>query len=363
MVEFVRFVSAFFGQLRAGHIKHALSFVSLVVFIGGMILGCGNGGEDAERTTQRSLSDQMESVGSQETPHSDDSALSPQVVAVVNEEEIMAAELADRLHRAIREGDVASPPDEYTLNRLRETALTELIEKRLIAQKAKEQNISVSEEEFQQLVQHIQNEYGGADIRNILAEQGKSYDVWASAQQKALLLEKLVDTNMASMIAVTPEEVRQYYEKNKEKYDHPAQIRASQILTYDQSVAQKAHQEIQSGMDFGKVAEKYSESADAKDGGDLGFFARGVMPPEFDSVIFSLKMGEVSDIVKTPYGYQIFKLTGQREAHRISFEEAKEQIENLLKKRKRMIAVDLWLVELRDNAKILLNHDVVKRVN
>lgn len=258
---------------------------------------------------------------------------------------------------------MSSPLDEYTLNQLRSTVLEELIKKRLIAQKARGEHLTVTDEEFQQFVQQVQKEYDGANIQEILAQQGKAYEVWAQAQREALLLDKLVDADMGPFTAVTPEEVQNYYERNKEKYDHPAQVRASQILTYEESVAQKALQEIRNGTDFRKVAEIYSESADAANGGDLGFFARGLMPSEFDNVIFSLKMGELSDIIKTPYGYQIFKLTGQREAHRMSFEEAKEQIYNLLKKKKRMVAVDLWLSELRVKAKIVLNYDVIKQVN
>jgi parvulin-like peptidyl-prolyl isomerase len=275
----------------------------------------------------------------------------------------MASELAERLHIATRQLEETSAPDEYTLNRLRETALKELIEKRLITQKAREQNVTVTEEEFQQFVQQVQDEYNGTDIRAILEEQEKSYDEWEQAQREAILLDKLIDINMKTMIVVTPEEIQQYYEQNKGKYDHPAQVRASQILTYEEEVARKALQEIRSGTDFAQIAEKYSESPDAKNGGDLGFFAKGVMPPEFDEVIFSMKMGEVSDVIKTPYGYQIFKLTGQREAHRVSFEEVKDQIENMLKKQKQMFVVDLWMNELQSNAKILLNHKAIKQVN
>ena len=144
---------------------------------------------------------------------------------------------------------------------------------------------------------------------------------------------------------------------------NPAQVRASQILTYEKEVAKKALQAIQEGEDFAVVAQTYSESEDAQYGGDLGFFSRGVMPPEFDDVIFSLKMGEVSHIIQTPYGYQIFKLTGQREAQRIAFDEVKDQIASMIKQQKRMMAIDLWMLELQNNAKIVLNLPVIKQVN
>ena len=167
---------------------------------------------------------------------------------------------------------------------------------------------------------------------------------------------------MQSMITVAPQEIAQYYERRKDKYDYPAQVRASQILTYEEQAAQAALQEIRSGKPFEEVAKAYSESEDAAQGGDLGFFASGVMPPEFDEVIFSLNIGQVSDVAHTPYGYQIFKLTDRRDAHRVSFEEAKPLIETFLKKQKRMFAIDLWMVELESKAKIVINQKMIMQV-
>jgi parvulin-like peptidyl-prolyl isomerase len=332
--------------------------VSIVLCICFVTFGCGSR-EEAPETSEEQASEDMVSRESQEaeTP-----SLSEDTIAVVNGQAITKQELTERLHAALKQLDVSSPPDEYTLNQRREEVLTELIEKTLIAQQAKAQNITVTDEEFQQVVKRVQDEYGGVDIRTILQEQGKSYNEWEKAQRERVLLDKLIDLSMDSMVAVTDEEVRQYYERNNEKYDHPTQIRASQILTYEKEVAEKAFQEIRSGVDFAEVAKKYSESPDAQNGGDLGFFAKGDMPPEFDEVIFSLKMGEVSKVVKTPYGYQIFKLTGQREAHRVSFEDAKEQIKTMLRKQKRMFAFDFWIAEIRENSEIILNQKLIKQV-
>lgn len=344
------------------NMNNVLSFVSIVLLLCGILLGCGSSEEEETRISgKQAPEDTLSKTGHvQESVQS--SPLPSQVVAIVNGEEITTSELVERLHVATSQLDKTSAIDQYTLNRLRENALQEIVNKRLIAQKATEQNVTVTDEEFQQLVQQVQEEYTSTDIRQILQDQGQSYDEWERDQREALLLEKLIDLNMTSLITVSPDEIRQYYERNQEKYDHSAQVRASQILVYDESTARTALEDIRSGIDFGSVAEKYSESPDANAGGDLGFFDGGTMPPEFDEVIFSLNMGEVSDIVKTPYGYQIFKLTGQREAHRVSFEEVKTSIEQMLKKQKRMFAIDLWMVELQNNAKIVLNHSAIKQV-
>jgi peptidyl-prolyl cis-trans isomerase C len=334
------------------HLYYIMSVVVCICFV--VTFGCGSREEEPELSG--------EDVVSEELPETETLSLPEGAVAVVNGQAITQQEFAERLHAALKQLGLSSSPDEYTLNHLREETLTELIEKTLIAQQAKVQKITVTDEEFQRVVKSVQDEYGGEDIQAILQEQGESYAEWEKAQRESLLLDKLIDLSMDSMVTVSDEEVQQYYERNKEKYDHPAQIRASQILTYEKGIAEKALQEIQNGVDFSEVAKKYSESSDAQNGGDLGFFAKGVMPPEFDEVIFSLKMGEVSKVVKTPYGYQIFKLTGQREAHTVSFEDAKDQITTMLKKQKRMFAFDFWIAEVRENSEIVLNQKLIKRV-
>ncbi|NIQ08622.1 MAG: foldase, partial [Gammaproteobacteria bacterium] len=79
-----------------------------------------------------------------------------------------------------------------------------------------------------------------------------------------------------------------YYEANRKNFDRPAQVRARQIVVADEIEGQKVLDLLRQGEPFAEVAKEYSLSADAEDGGDLGFFARGEMPPEFDEVVFDL---------------------------------------------------------------------------
>lgn len=333
----------------------ALFGMALMLFAA--LAGCGSSGD---ATDDDLLDDDLD--GEPMPPANDAEALPDTVAAMVNGEDITVAEFSERLRAALQKLEQEAAPDEYAIRRLRETTLRDVIQRRLIAQQARQQQVSVSDEEFQAFLQHVRQEYDETDLQQILQEQGQSYAEWEMAQREDLLLKKLVDLNMQSMITVAPQEIAQYYERRKDKYDYPAQVRASQILTYEEQAAQAALQEIRSGKPFEEVAKAYSESEDAAQGGDLGFFASGVMPPEFDEVIFSLNLGQVSDVAHTPYGYQIFKLTDRRDAHRVSFEEAKPLIETFLKKQKRMFAIDLWMVELESKAKIVINQKMIMQV-
>ena len=89
-----------------------------------------------------------------------------------------------------------------------------------------------------------------------------------------------------------------------------SKIRASHILTEKQSQALKVLEELKSGTDFSQLAKKYSQCPSGKKGGDLGQFGRGQMVREFEQTVFALKIGEISQPIKTKFGYHIIKRTG-----------------------------------------------------
>ena len=129
--------------------------------------------------------------------------------------------------------------------------------------------------------------------------------------------------------------MERYYNENIELYSTPEQIRASHILfktagKKDDEVKAKAEQvlkEVKAGGDFAALAKKYSEDeASAKQGGDLDFFPKGKMVPEFDEAAFKLNPGEVSDVVKTPTGFHIIKVTDKKPAATRPLDEVRPQI-------------------------------------
>ncbi len=322
--------------------------------------GCGNSDSQDERAPWDSYDDSGTSLS--ENRDAAGPQLTPQEAALVNGEGISMEAFAARLHLSARQFDDADALDRDTLNRLRESTLQELINERLIAQQAVTQQVSVSDDEIQRQRDNLLEKLQADNIQTVLDEQGLSYEEWEESQRNRLLQEKLIDLNMGSMIHLSQEEVRQAYEQNRAEYEREAQVRAAQILTYEESRAQQALEALQSGADFAQVARKYSESQDAGAGGDLGFFEEGVMPPELDDVIFSLEVGDVSPIVKTPYGYQIVTLLERRSAGSIRFEDAKAQIEERLIQQKRMVAIDRWMLELRKEATILINESALRQI-
>lgn len=149
--------------------------------------------------------------------------------------------------------------------------------------------------------------------------------------------------NVTEKVKVTDERLKKYYDKNKEKYTMPEQVKARHILIkvpFGGTMEEKAKARekignildwLKKGEKFETLAEQYSEdNTSNKRGGDLGYFQRGRMPKAFDDMAFSLKPGQISDIIETDYGYHIIKVEDRRDAKTKGFDEVKAQIKDQL---------------------------------
>ncbi len=116
---------------------------------------------------------------------------------------------------------------------------------------------------------------------------------------------------------------------------------------------------LRKGEDFGKLAKEKSVMPEGLHGGDLGFFARGEMPEAFDEV-FSLKVGGISKIIESPYGYHIFKVEEKADAKVREFDEVKDEIAHQIRKEKSDQIYYKWLSELRAKANIKINKQLLE---
>jgi peptidyl-prolyl cis-trans isomerase D len=142
-------------------------------------------------------------------------------------------------------------------------------------------------------------------------------------------------------LTIAPQDVQRSYEDNAQQYSTPEQVRASHILLKtegkDEAAVKKQAEDVLKqakapGADFAALATKYSEDdSNSKKGGDLDYFPRGQMVPEFDKVAFELQPGQISDIVKTQFGFHIIKLVDKKPATKKTLDEVKAQIEDQLK--------------------------------
>lgn len=267
----------------------------------------------------------------------------------VNDRQISRAEFDQAFNRSLLPDQQLSPSEHLDLQR---SFLVQLIDRELISLAARQQGVDVSGEDLQSVIQTHKADYPGDSFATMLAERGLSLDAWQTELRQSLVMEKLLQEVVYARVVVADEEIAAYYKENRAEFDRPAQVRARQIVVADEAEGNKVLGLLRQGEDFAALAQAHSLSPDAEQGGDLGYFGRGQMPAEFDDVVFDLPTGRLSGLVKSEYGFHIFRVDEKRAAARLSQKEAAQEIHRILETRKQEEAYQGWLQDLRTQASI-----------
>lgn len=182
--------------------------------------------------------------------------------------------------------------------------------------------------------------------------------------EKMTLVSLVLKKEVEEKAAVDDSEVKAFYDQNADKFTIGTELRASHILVDTEKEAQDIHARIKKGESFAELAKKYSKDKGSADkGGDIGYFARGKMVPEFENAAANLKPGEVSEPVKTRFGYHIIKLTDIKQGKRASFEQSAESIQRQLLGEKRKKLFDAYVDKLKGDMKVVKNEENLKAIS
>jgi len=181
--------------------------------------------------------------------------------------------------------------------------------------------------------------------------------------RRRLVVQRVV-RKLQDLPPVTDEQVKAYYDANGDRYSTTT-IKARHILVKDEAKAKELHEQLEKSPDqFAELAKANSvDTASARKGGDLGFFGRGRMVPEFEAVAFTLKTpGEISEVVKTPYGYHVIQLEERRDGEQKPFEQVKEQIRATLRNEAMQAKTKEYYEQLKQKANLQIDEAVLERV-
>lgn len=143
---------------------------------------------------------------------------------------------------------------------------------------------------------------------------------------KANILKQYALRKLLNAVSVTEEEIVNYYNENKEMFKEPESARASHILVPTEEEINNIAKEIKEGLSFEDAAKKYSKCPSGSNGGDLGFFSAGKMVPEFEEAAFKMNINEVSEPIKTQFGYHLIKLVDKKDAGVSELDSIKSEI-------------------------------------
>lgn len=190
-------------------------------------------------------------------------------------------------------------------------------------------------------------------------DKGPEFEEKLQTLKKNLIIETYLKKRIDAEAQVSDADLKKFYDQNIEKFKTGEQIRASHILVKTEKEAKELLAKIRAGGNFEELARKNSVDSSSAKGGDLGWFGRGSMVPVFEKAAIALKEGQVSDVVKSDFGFHIIKLTGKRAAGTRPFEEVKNQIKAAIMPGKQQEVFMKIKEELKKNAKITIKDDVL----
>jgi parvulin-like peptidyl-prolyl isomerase len=242
--------------------------------------------------------------------------------------------------------------------RLKEGVLNILIDEKIMLSRAKELSISVSDAELAKKIEDIKESYSLEDgFDKALTMRKVDYGQWKEELRKRTILEKLIAVEVNSKIHLKEGEEKAYRREHGGMYAPEKRVHVAQIVVREREKADAILKRLMKGEDFAKVAREESIGPEAKAGGDLGFVSQGFMPEEIDAAIFSQKPGEIGPVIRSPFGYHIFKII---EKDQKGWGFVKGQILTDLRKNKEDQEYALWLGALRSKAVIKINRDLLK---
>jgi peptidyl-prolyl cis-trans isomerase SurA len=245
----------------------------------------------------------------------------------------------------------------------RESILKQLIEDRLIFGEAKKLNITIDEKEIDAKVNEMKSRVGSdKDLESMLNEQNLTLNELRARYREKIMIRKLVDQKVGARIIITPLEVKNYYNENKDSFMQPEEIRLKTILikpTKERGgesgalqVARDIMKRLKEGCGFEGLAKEYSDAPGAGDDGLMGYVKKGDLMPQVEEIVFNLREGEITDIIQSPIGYHIFKVDEKKIRRMRDLAEVRQDIEEFLYREKASLRLRGWIESLSKSAYI-----------
>ena len=253
--------------------------------------------------------------------------------------------------------------------------LRDLIDSKLLSQKADELGISADTDLIKRLddLRKQMHAESMEDLEKAAQAQGVSFEEFKQNMKESILTQKVIQQEVGAHISVTQQEIQDYYNQHKSEMERPEQVRLSEIListqpppakpgqpepSSDQLVAQaKAkvdaiYAQLQKGAKFDAVAQKESAGPTAGQGGDLEYFKRGTLSKQLEDQVFALKAGQYTEPIRTNQGWVILKVTEHTSEGIPPLKEVEPQIQERLYMTKMQPALRAYLTKLREDAYI-----------
>ncbi len=287
------------------------------------------------------------------------------IVAMVNQEVITNTDLQRAIIPLLKQLKSRFSGEEFAqkMQEARSKVLDQLIDNKLILQTAlglkDKQELTIPEKELLQYMQRIISQFPSKEVfEETLKQENLSFEDFKKDCTDQLLVKQLVSKEVSSRVFVTNQDVQDHYAQNKSKYEVPARATFSQIWLKKEAadadakkkLLQDVVQKIKQGADFKSLVKQYSEGPNASSGGQWKQVEKGKFTPELDSVIWSLKPGEMSAIVETPVSLHLILMESIEKERVTPVQEVWQDIQEEIYIQRAEELRKKWIAELRSKA-------------
>lgn len=279
------------------------------------------------------------------------------LAATVNGKKITVAEVDKRLEQVIGQNSEAlkGAQGEQLKEQFRERVLDQMIDMELLLSEADKRNIKVSDKEVDAKIKEIMTNYNFKDqkaLEEALKQQNLTMTQFKDELEKSVRIEKLGDA-LTKDIKISDKDIKGYYDKNKAEFFVKDQVHVAHILVQKEEDAKKISGDLKKGADFAKLAKQHSIDPGSKDnGGELPWTEKEQFVPEFSNASWALQPGQLSEPVKTTYGFHIIKLLGKKPSGQKEFTEVKSEIKTKLVAEQKREFFTKWLEDTKKKATI-----------
>jgi peptidyl-prolyl cis-trans isomerase C len=291
----------------------------------------------------------------------------PDPVAIVEGEKISRADLEETFTGALASSGINA--NDLTADQkmagYREI-LDELIVDKLISRKAS--SVDIKDADLEAEVSRIKGQFPSEDaFKAEMTKAGENDSSFRDSVKKMIQQQKWMESQIGDKATVSDADIKKFYDENKKEFEHPEMVRASHILIRvpedaDEKVVAEKKKAADAALarvtskkeDFTTVAKEVSEEPGAKEsGGDLNFFPKDRMVPEFANAAFAMKKGDISkEPIRTKFGWHVINVTDRKDSGTMPYDEVKGQVGSYLEGGKRRDAVRTIIDSIRAEAKI-----------
>lgn len=283
-------------------------------------------------------------------------------VAKVNGKSISLSEFEVRLQEYRVGSDTGLQPSPQDTS-LKKRVLNEMIEEMVLLEEAERKSLTIEPKDLEDRLAIIKGDYPAGAFEKMLAQEKITLARFRDRLKTTLLLEKVVEEITRGIPQPSPADIELYYHEHKDDFTHQGRVHLKQIVVKTEEDGKRILEELKKEVPFEVLARNHSFTPEATEGGDMGWIASDVLPQPIQDQLAKLKLGQVSDVIPTDYGFHIIMLLEKKEPHELTLEEATSLIVPILTRKDREEKFAAWRQSVLAQAKIERNHELLAKAN